>query len=397
MYKILFILQENKNSANCFSLNSYICLIFIAKNKYPVLNNKRLKIFSTQFSLIQKKTMNILRSFSLMALCLFIATSLFSQEGKFTDDDKTFFQKTTPQYNRWLQSVGLFSLMSVEKVSVTKNDMELEMYLLMSTHDVDEAVAQWRALRLEMSKGRRDSTILEKTLFETFTRLMQISEEKGNIQIYVKDANGQYIPCFTVWIWSENGDIKVDSRLNMCKSKPLDVSVTLPPIHTPKGKTSTLNTPLPSGSGSAISSNAVFDKIQRFAREQFEKTACYDRFPKVEVDYAKSKGNVLVFSVTDLCRVVLKDDDKSVWCKTYELLGGQCNDIRRERLIFTFNYETVGNNGFRLTGELQGLFGSGVFKPRVSGYMDMEPDFNDYLTAYTNNFQGRLKAYLEKQ
>lgn len=333
--------------------------------------------------------MHMFRSISLIAFCLLTVTHLFSQVEKFTEADKVFFQKTTVQYDRWLQSIGLSSLMTVDKIVVNKNDTELEMYLLMTTHDVDEAVAQWRALRVAMSKGKSDSTILEKTLYETLARQMQIPEAQGNIQVYVKDAKGQYIPCFAVFIWSEKGDIKIDSRLNICKSKPLDVSVTLPTLRKPKGKSTTIQRPL--------SSNAVFDHIQRFARQQFEKTVCYDRYPKVEMDYAKSKGNVLVFAVTDMCRVVLKDEDKSVWCKTYQLLGGQCNDIRRERLIFTFNYEAIGDNGYRLTGELQGLFGSGVFKPRVSGYMDMEPDFNDYLTAYTNEFQGRLKAYLEKQ
>ena len=331
------------------------------------------------------------RPITTFLFCLFLGTNALSQTEKFTQDDKDFFDKTATQYDRWLTSLGLSSLISVEKISVKKNETEVELHLLMTTRDLDKAVAQWRALRLEMSKGKTDSTVLEKMLFDTFIRQMQITDEQGNVQVYVRDEQGQYIPCFYVAIWRENGDLKIDSRLNMgvCKSKTLDVSVTLPPIKTPKGKTTTVQTPL--------SPNAVFDKIQRFARGQFEKTTCYDRFPIVEVDYNKSKGNVLVFTVTDLCRVVLKDEDKSLWCKTYQLLGGQCNDIRRERLIFTFNYEAIGNNAYRLTGELQGLFGSGAFKPRVSGYMDMEPDFNDYLTAYANDFQGRLKAYLEKQ
>ena len=330
------------------------------------------------------------RPITFLFLCFLVNTQLTAQTEKFSPDDQAFFQKTANQYNRWLTSIGLSALMTVEKVALKRNDeTELELHLLMHTHDVDEAVAQWRALRSEMARGKADSTVLEKMLYETFVRQMQIRSEQGNIQVYVRDAMGQQIPCFYVAIWYENGDIKIETRFNSCKAKPLDVSVTLPTLRTPKGKTTIVQTPL--------SSNAVFGKIERFARAQFEKTACYDRIPTVKVDYAKSKGNVLVFSVTDLCRVVLKDEDKSLWCKMYQSLGGQCNDIRRERLIFTFNYEAIGNNAYRLTGELQGLFGSGVFKPRVSGYMDMEPDFNDYLTAYTNDFQGRLKAYLEKQ
>ena len=214
---------------------------------------------------------------------------------------------------------------------------------------------------------------------------MQIPAEQGDVQIYVYDAQGAYIPFFYVGIWSDKGDIKFESRLNDSKAKSIDVAVTLPPLKTQKGTTTSVQR--------TISRNAVFDQIQRYAREQFERIVCYNRYPKVEIDYGKTKGNSLVFTVTDLCRVVLKEEKKSLWCRTYETFGGQCNDITRERLEFTFNYEADGSTGYHLTGEVKGLFGSGVYKPRVAGYMDMEPDFNDYLTDYANTFQYNLKNW----
>ena len=49
-----------------------------------------------------------------------------------------------------------------------------------------------------------------------------------------------------------------------------------------------------------------------------------------------------------------------------------------------------------LTGSLTGKFGSGVYKPRTSGYMDMEPDFEeDFLKPYVQRFNNDLKKYLE--
>ena len=139
------------------------------------------------------------RPITFLLLCFLATTQLTAQTEKFTPDDQAFFQKTATQYNRWLTSIGLSALMSVEKVALKRNDeTELELHLLMKTHDVDEAVAQWRALRSEMARGKADSTVLEKMLYETFVRQMQIRSEQGNIQVYVRDAAEQYIPCFYV-------------------------------------------------------------------------------------------------------------------------------------------------------------------------------------------------------
>jgi len=41
--------------------------------------------------------------------------------------------------------------------------------------------------------------------------------------------------------------------------------------------------------------------------------------------------------------------------------------------------------------------GSGIYQPRQSGYIDMDPDFMDYLETYAKDFQTKLREYLEKQ
>ena len=70
--------------------------------------------------------------------------------------------------------------------------------------------------------------------------------------------------------------------------------------------------------------------------------------------------------------------------------------LRRERLEFSIYY-IPQNNGYRLDGELTGKFGSGVYMPRKSGYMDMDPDFeNEFLLPYLRLFQEELREYLEK-
>lgn len=98
-------------------------------------------------------------------ICLCFSQITFAQPESFSKDDMEFFQKTAQQYERWLQSVGLNQIMTVDKIKLKDKDpTELELHLKMNTNDLDTAVAQWKALRQKMSEGKPDTTILE-TLF----------------------------------------------------------------------------------------------------------------------------------------------------------------------------------------------------------------------------------------
>jgi len=318
----------------------------------------------------------------------FLPALLFAQSDSLRADPG-FFSKTARQYQRWLDVTGLGRALKVDSFQLKKNNSELELLLLLRTSDPDTAVALWKSINRNFPEKGSDTLALETELFSTFARQMQIPPDHGNLQIYIRDKKGMYIPCFYVWIWSDAGLIKTEVRLNECKAKVFEVSVKPVTVRTTaKGK----KTEIPR----KVQPNEVFDEILRFAREQYEVTTCYDRYPKVEVDYQKTKNLTLEFTVTDLCRVVLADEQKSTWCKILEGLGYPCNDVRRERLVFTFNYLPDGD-GYQLQCRLVGLFGSGVYKPRLSGYMDMEPDFDDYLQTYVNRFQDQLQKRLQKK
>ncbi|MEO6039415.1 MAG: hypothetical protein ABIQ93_13460 [Saprospiraceae bacterium] len=325
-------------------------------------------------------------------ICLFLLGFLPALLAAQTDDlsaSLPFFSKTARQYQRWLDATGLGRALKVDSFQLKKNNTELELLLLLRTNDPDTAVALWKNINQNFPERGGDTLALENELFQTFARQMQIPPDKGNVQIYIRDKHGMYIPCFYVWIWSDEGVLKTEVRLNECKAKIFEV--TIKPVavrQTAKGKKTTLPR--------KVQPNEVFDEILRFAREQYEVTTCYDRSPKVEVDYQKTKNNTLEFTVTDLCRVVLSDEQSSTWCNILQKLGYPCNDARRERLVFSFTYIPT-DTGYQLSCRLQGLFGSGVYKPRVSGYMDMEPDFDDYLNAYVNGFQNRLTERLQKK
>ncbi|MCC6462654.1 MAG: hypothetical protein IT260_19455 [Saprospiraceae bacterium] len=318
-----------------------------------------------------------------MLLCSFFAPNLLAQPITFTAGDLIFFQQKGTVYQQWLDKTGLGHAIHVTKVRLKKDSTELELLLHLNSTNLDTAIALWN--RAKDDYTLRSGQLLEEKLFQTFTAFMEIPPAQGNVQVYVLDEDGAYIPCFYVGIWEEDGNIRTESKMRDCREKQIDINLKpLPLRKTVKGK----STEVPR----KLSSAQVFDSIEAFLKKKYTRTDCYDRRPELLVELRTE--STLRISVSDLCRVVLTDEQKSLWCRAVELLGMACNDIRRERLEFEFTYLSGSNS---LGGRLVGKFGSGVYRPRKSGYLDMEPDFNDYLDNYHLKFQQELKTYLEKQ
>lgn len=121
---------------------------------------------------------------------------------------------------------------------------------------------------------------------------------------------------------------------------------------------------------------------------------CQNRWPQVV--WEPSPENQLSFSVSDLCREVLTNSQLSVWCTIAKSIGwdNSCNDIKREKITFYFNYSAT-TNGYQIDCKVTGLFGSGVYVPRTSGYMSMDPDFLDFEADYAKKFQYELQQRLK--
>ena len=329
----------------------------------------------------------IFKTLGFFIVFFFCQTPLFSQEYLATD--YAFFQKKANLYHRWLDAKGMGEVLQVDKVEMKKNGMELELFLSLKTTDPDSAAALWRGLEQKVISTNRHKKIGE-VLYGTFIRLMEIPSAQGNVQVYFpRKEGGGYNPCFYVWLWEENGKVLEESRINNCRAQDLEIPVTISALKkmAAKGELRVYR---------KADAQVVFDKVIEYARAQYEqqKDNCEERSPRVEeedrTDYA------LKFTVTDLCREVLTDESQSLWCDFVELWWGPCNDMRRERLEFSFKY-SLTETGYVLTGELTGKFGSGVYRPRISGYMDMEPDFeDDFLKPYVRRFQQKLKNHLEK-
>lgn len=354
--------------------------------------------------------MNALRTHFLSALALrppqlaaifllagsFFASPLLAQRQPIAGD-MPFFQEKKAQYQRWLDATGLGAAIKVDRVRLKPRDTtELELLLVLhGTTNVDTAIGHWRQLRHDFEKAA-GSRSLTATLFQTFISMMEIPPSQGNVQVYVRGQDGRYLPCFFVWAWEENGVPRDSLHLDACKSQPLEIEV--PALTVKKivqGKTISQTR--------VLEANRVFDEILRFARERYPATKyvgadCAGRYPQV-VEERRSPTR-LVFSVSDLCREALSNERLSIWCDLARATGWNrtCNDIKRERLEFEFNYIPLleGNRivGFRLDGTLRGKFGSGVYMPRKSGYMDMDPDFIDFEEDYARVFQQQLRERL---
>lgn len=85
----------------------------------------------------------------------------------------------------------------------------------------------------------------------------------------------------------------------------------------------------------------------------------------------------------------LTDQTRTFWEKFVRI-----NTIAVERLSFQFDYFHNQNGGYQLRCSIDGKYGSGVFKPRKSGYLNMENDFDDLFETYKNNFRQALLKYL---
>jgi hypothetical protein len=297
-------------------------------------------------------------------------------------EDIPFFVEKSTEYQHWLDKAGLGGALEVQQVKLAKEGRELELHLRLRPTHLDSAIGLWHRLQLDYKAA--NGIALEEKLFQVFVRKMEIPPANGNIQVYVFNKRGEYIPCFYVPIWEENGVVMSEEVIGECKDKPVQITFKPQPLRqTTKGKTTYVERQL--------SANDVFDKVMSFIRHRYGKTDCFDRYPTI-VEELRTES-MLKVSVSDLCRVVLTDETQSMWCGGVQLLGWKCNDVRRERLEFEFYYLS---NARSISGKLTGKFGSGVYRPRKSGYMDMEPDFDDYLEEFNRKFHQELKSWLER-
>ena len=300
-------------------------------------------------------------------------------------EDQQFFQQKAKAYQRWLDARGIGEVMKVDKVRLKADQEELELFLSLKTYDPDTAIMIWRGLKKAYRDGNRGEEI-GKGLFNTFVRFMEIPPRQGNVQIYFPREDGfGYNQCFYVWYWEENGVIMEEEKENICKGQ-VPLTITVLDVNSTRVEAQFV------GQRSRPSST-VFQTILQYARNRYETDRCETRNPKVEV--LEETPFLLKFAVSDLCREVLVEEKERLWCSILQKLKIPCNTVRRERLEFSFTFSAT-NRGYVLNGNITGKYGSGIYRPRKSGYIDMDPDFEeDFLIPYVSAFQKDLQLKLQ--
>lgn len=325
----------------------------------------------------------------IVLLFLYFGTTITLQGQEYLANDMAFFQEKSGIFQRWLDAKGLGTYIKVDKLDLKKNGTELELFLVLRTSNPDTAEVMWNQLKRSFDRSQSGQTLHEALLW-TYCRMMEIPPTQGNVQIYIPKKDGfGYDVCFKVWLWEENGRLAKEEEINKCRGpQPLDITIRSPQVQL-------INNQARVQVKGRDKAKAVFDYIIEYTDTRYGESNCERDEP--EIDLERQTDYSLTFSVTNLCKEVLKDEKRSIWCRLMQRLGGNCNDMRRERLEFTFTYNST-EEGYQLTGFLTGKFGSGVYRPRISGYMDMEPDFEkDFLKPYVRKFQQNLKDYLEKR
>lgn len=310
--------------------------------------------------------------------CLFLSHPLLGQREDLTKD-RAFFLKQDTLYQQWLDHAGLGEKLRVRTVEVEPQQVAL--YLSFPFENADSVKAAWNQLKMDY-EAQKTGLDLEQALFYKMLHLMELRQSAANIQLFdTYDTRKE--PCFYRGIYVKDGAFRVDS--NGCKSKNLDIYISPSDLKAAKK-------PSNAAFQKQYTQQYVFDKIHQYAVKRYEKNTCTGRNPKVSP--AQIDGNIMRFEVTDLCKEVLKDAKNNDFCDFLNKYIKPCNWIQREKLTFTFIYQAK-DNAFQLKCELEGKVGSGYYdQVGRGGYLDMEIDFDGYLTDYANQLQYQLKDIL---
>lgn len=311
-------------------------------------------------------------------LLLFFAAPLFAQREDLTKD-QAFFHKQEALYQQWLDHSGLGKTLRVRTAEVEPQQVAL--YLDFPFENADSVVAAWRQLEKDY-RALNTGLSLEQALFYKMTHLMELRQSVANVQVY-NTYDTRKEPCFYRAIFVKEGAFHVDS--SSCKSKSLDIYVSPSDLRAAKK-------PSNAAFQKQYTQQYVFDKIHQYAKRRYEQKTCAERTPQVSAP--QIDGNILRFEVTDLCKEVLKDTKDNAFCAFLNKYVKPCNWIQREKLTFTFVYQAK-DNAFQLKCELEGKLGSGYYDAvGRGGYLDMEIDFDGYLSDYATKLQYELKDIL---
>ncbi len=317
----------------------------------------------------------------ILLLCCAFPALLCAQSGDLTQD-RAFFDRQLPVYQRWLDHAGLGATLHVHQLAVEPE--RLSLYLAFPYQDIDSVINAWRDLKAAFEAER--PLTLEEQLFYKMTALLEAPQAQADLQLYdTYDTSRE--PLFFRGIYFADGQVRVEEANPRSEVR----EISLRPVDLGRLREARAVELRAGTSDADLSAEWVYGRVLAYARERYEQTPCPQRQPRVET---LQNDDRLRFEVIDLCKEVLVDETNPRICGWLDTFGYPCNWIKREWLTFTVTYEPAPG-GATLTVDIDGKVGSGIYETvRRGGYLPMEVDFDDYLERYADRFAVALKQAL---
>lgn len=314
-------------------------------------------------------------SFSLF-LSIGAATIAFAQLEDLTKDTP-FFKEQMGKYQQWLDHTGLGKTLKVYDIEVKPD--RLSLYLAFPYNDLDSIMSSWTQVKADFEKAQPIS--LEQKLFYKMLHFMEVRQSMADVQIYdTYDLRKE--PLFFRAIYFDEGQVQLE------KSDPRSE---VRQFFIPSSRLNRMKSTSSSSLKKEVTKTELFDDIFDFSKKYYSNKGVDGRQPSVQI---LENEEMLRFEVTDLRREVLIDETNPILCSLLQPLGLDCDWVKREWLTFQVSQKPQ-NNGVQIIIDIDGKYGSGLFKKvRRGGYISMEIEFDDYLKRYADIFKEELKAYL---
>lgn len=290
---------------------------------------------------------NVIVFFFLCFLCK-------AQSNDFNYLDSAFFTEKTPAMKVWLNRQGVSPLLSNVIIQTVPNYVILRLKA-----DTPE---KW--LRLRQDFQEKQSISLEKNIFDAFVSRMQAGED--SVLLYINFDKDSYQ--IQAGLDSENDYEFVIEEQNKPRGIILGTPFDLPSTAFSHKEDTTI-------SGSV---QVVRKKIEVFLENKYKGKEGWFWSAKSQYPYRTAYDSVAYIKVENIKNEIIDD----------------CYICYYEKLDVRVSISKVDNGRLRLTCQIEGFYGGGLFQPRRSDYKDMEEEYKEYLNNYIENLRNELGKYL---
>jgi len=327
----------------------------------------------------------------------------YAQVGFQAEDlraDEPFFQQQLQQYQKWLDFSGFGQILKTQTLDV--DSQKVYFYLTFRLSHPDSLIKAWQQLKNDFEA--ENNLTFEEHLFYRMTHLTETQANQAVLEIYDTYALDQKTH-FSLSISGNTQGVKTEFyTLPQPITRGLEESTNQAQLNSPPSWSLLRSVVRP-----VEVAHADLSKCKRLSTTQVRDFLSKRNVYKQVLDYAEAKykvkgakllivenGKNLRFEVINLRREVLTDKANPILARVLKYFGYDVNWVRRELLIFTIGFRETPA-GIVLQCEIQGKYGSGFYENvKRGGYIEMEPEFTNYLEHYADDFAQEVYVHLTR-